>query len=311
MKAWTAPIALAAMLAAAPALSQPAGGAGLFAGWNAKTHAALIVAGSQISEIVAPGAAPHPLSPETDVAIASWAPRKGDVLVVERGGQYYIHGDSGLALLTDGKSRATSPTWSHDGHWLAYTSNRDDPDEGLHIVDPRDAKSDRLVAQVKGSGWSVRDFTADGTSAVVAHRLSPTRTAFFFMDVASGAMRPIGKPAAYGDARFSYDGVLWATLAGRLGMIDFGSGLFTPVALDRNGIGAFDVSLDGKFVAYVAAGTLKLLDTRTGESRSVPAVPTGKIDDLHFAAGGALGFSVAGTDLYALDPATMAVTRWH
>ena len=322
MKAWISPLALAAMVIAAPIPAAAERPGLLFEGWNAKTHAALVLRQSQISEIAAPAAAPHLLSPDADVAIGAWAPRKGDVLVVQRAGQLYVLGDGAPILLTDGRSRNAIDSWSHDGHWLAYTSDRlTGTEEDIHVVDPRDPRSDRLVAKVKGDGWAVLDFTADGTSAVVAHRLSPAKTSLFFMDVASGAMRPIGdprRPAAYGDARFSYDGVLWATSdaggSARLGMVDGGSGMFTPIAPEKGQVGAFDVSGDGKLVAYVADGRLRLLDTRSGQARTVEGLPAGRIDGLHFAAWGVLGVGVTGVDgaadLYAIDPATLAVTRW-
>jgi hypothetical protein len=306
MKKWGS-FVTAALLVTAPAAAERGA---QFDGWNVQTHAALIGKDGSLYELASPNAAPRALLSENGIAAAGWAPRKGDVLVVEKSGQLYSATDRRLTLLTDGKSRNRPNTWSHDGHWLVYISKRrNGADEDIYVVDPRDPKSDRLAAQVSGAGWAVLDFTADGTSAVVAHRLPSAKTALFFMDVASGAMRPIGKPGAYGDVRFSYDGVLWAVSTGRLGMIDAGSGIFTPVAPDMRGVDRLEVSLDGKLVAYVTGGALKLLDTRTGQARAVPGLPAGPIDDLHFAPWGVLGFSAAGK-VYALDTATMEVTPW-
>ena len=59
---------------------------------------------------------------------------------------------------------------------------------------------------------------------------------------------------------------------------------------------------------------LRLLDTRTGQVRAVEGLPPGVIGDVHFAPWGTVGFSLTSarspSDVYALDPATLAVTRW-
>lgn len=310
-----------------------------FDGWNPATKGALITTRfgnvPQIHEVAVPGGDRRQLSFEADtIAGAGWARRKGDVLVVQKdvGGsefwQLYTLKDGRLTLLTDGKSRNEMNAWSHDGHWLAYTSTRrNGTDSDIYVVDPRDPKSDRLVAKVEGGGWSVLDFTADGTSAVVAKYTSVQKVDLFFMDVASGAMRPIGdhkKTIAYGDAKFSYDGILWVTSDEgsdfqRLGMIDVGSGVFTPVAPEPKwDVESFDISADGKTIAYVlneeGVGHLKLLDTGTGKVRAVDALPAGVIGRPEFAPWGAVGFSFTSAkspaDVYSLDPATLTVTRW-
>ncbi|WP_254602029.1 S9 family peptidase [Sphingomonas bacterium] len=311
----------------------------VFRGWAPASKGALITTRfgntSQVHEVAAPMGDRRQRSFESDtIAAASYARRKGDVLVVQKdvGGsefwQLYTLKDGRLTLLTDGKSRNEINAWSHDGRWLAYTSTRrTGSDSDIYIVDPRDPKSDRLVAQVSGGGWSLLDFTADGTSAVVANQISVNKSDLFFMDVASGTMRPIGdhsKAIAYGDAKFSYDGILWVTSDEgsdflRLGRINVTSGRFIPVGNEpRWDVADFDVSADGKQIAYVlneeGVDRLKLLDTTSGAVRAVTALPAGTIGTLQFAPWGALGFTLSSAkspaDTYALDPATLAVTRW-
>ncbi|NIJ07395.1 dipeptidyl aminopeptidase/acylaminoacyl peptidase [Sphingomonas vulcanisoli] len=313
--------------------------AAAFEGWNAATKGALITTRfgnvPQLHEVAMPGGDRRQLSFEADrIAAGSWAPKKGDVLVVQKdvGGsefwQLYTLSNGRLSLLTDGKSRNELNAWSHNGQWLAYTSTRrNGADDDIYVIDPRDPKSDRLVAQVQGGGWSVQDFTADGTSAVVANTLPVAKTDLYFMDIETGQMRPIGdhkKAIAYGGAKFSYDGILWVTSDEgsdflRLGRLNPNSGVFTPIAAVTKGdVEEFDVSVDGKLIAFVVneegVSRLKLLDTRTGEVRSVDGLPSGVIASLQFAPWGTLGFSLTGagtpSDVYALDPATLAVTRW-
>ena len=309
-----------------------------FAGWNPVTRGLLIATrfGNtvQAHEVAAPMAARRQLSFEADaIARASYAPKRGDVLVVQKdvGGsefwQLYTLKDGRLTLLTDGKSRNAINAWSHDGRWLGYSSTRrNGADNDLYVIDPRNPKSDRLVAQVKGGGWAISDFAPDAKTAVVTQYLSVNKTNLYRMDVATGAMTPIGdpaKPIAYGEAKFAPDGTLWVTSDEgsdfqRLGTIDPATGRFTAVAPEPKwDVDAFDIADDGRTIAYVVneAGIdrLKLLDVATRRTRTVP-LPAGGIGGVQFAPWGALGFSLtsakAPTDTYSLDPATLKVTRW-
>jgi dipeptidyl aminopeptidase/acylaminoacyl peptidase len=67
-------------------------------------------------------------------------------------------------------------------------------------------------------------------------------------------------------------------------------------------------------VNEAGASRLSLLDIASGAVRAVPGLPDGQISGLEFAPWGALGFSLASakspTDAYALDPASLKITRW-
>ncbi|PVE58928.1 S9 family peptidase [Arthrobacter sp. TPD3018] len=309
-----------------------------FGGWNPVTRGVLIATrfGNtvQAHEVAVPMGARRQLSFEADaIARASYAPKRGDVMVVQKdvGGsefwQLYTLRDGRLTLLTDGKSRNAINAWSHDGRWLGYSSTRrNGRDNDLYVIDPRNPKSDRLVAQVKGGGWAISDFAPDAKTAVVTEYRSVNKTNLYRMDVATGAMTPIGDPAAaiaYGEAKFAPDGTLWVTSDEgsdfqRLGTIDPKTGRFTAVAPEPKwDVDAFDISDDGRTIAYVVneAGIdrLKLLDVASRRARTVP-LPAGSIGGVEFAPWGALGFALnsakAPTDTYSLDPATLKVTRW-
>ena len=92
---------------------------------------------------------------------------------MDRGGsefyQLYTLKDGRLTLLTDGKSRNDFGAWSKDGRLVGYSSTRrNGTDSDLYVVDPRDPKSNRMVAQVKGGGWGIAAFMPDGREAIVA-----------------------------------------------------------------------------------------------------------------------------------------------
>ena len=180
----------------------------------------------QIHRVAAPMAARTQLSFEAEpVPGASWAPKRGDVMVVQKdvGGseffQLFTMKDGELSLLTDGKSRNTLGSWSQDGSLVGYSSTRrNGADTDLYVMDPRDPKSDRLVAQVK--------------------------------------------PIAYGAAQYAPDGTLWVTSDEgsdfqRLGTLDTATGKFTARTSEKWDVDTFDIAPDGKFIAYVVneAGT--------------------------------------------------------
>lgn len=310
-----------------------------FDGWNPTTGTALITTRfanvAQLHEVAMPLGMRRQISFEADrIADAGYARRRGDVLVVQKdvGGsefwQLYTLKDGRLTLLTDGKSRNQLGPWSHDGAWFAYTSTRrTGSDTDIYVMDPRDPRSDRLVAKVSGGGWSVLDIAPDKSWALVGEYKSVTQTDLYRMDVRTGAMRPIGDHQAriaIGEARFAPDGTLWivsdqSSDFQRLGTLDPASGRFTPLAGQPTwDVEGFDLSEDGRTLAFVVneagIGRLKLLDTVTRRVRIVPGVPTGVIGGLSFSRTGLLGFTLssatAPSDLYVLAPRTLALTRW-
>ena len=104
---------------------------------------------------------------------ALYEPTKGESFVFTKdvgGGEFYQLyrydvGSGQITLLSDGKSRNTSPVWSHDGQHVAYGSTRrTGNDVDLYLVDPHDAKTDRLLAKLDELGLADRTlvvFSAD------------------------------------------------------------------------------------------------------------------------------------------------------
>ncbi|ANY21409.1 Prolyl tripeptidyl peptidase precursor [Tsuneonella dongtanensis] len=311
-------------------------GAG-FAGWDPNKRAILINTRfanvSQLHRVEMPMGARTQISFEAEPVGGSYAPQKGDVLVVskDRGGDEYYQIytlDSGrLSLLTDGKSRNGVNAWSNDGQILGFSSTRrNGQDNDLYVMDPRDPASSRMVAEVKGGGWSIRGFSPDKRTAYVAEYKSVQNADLYRLNLASGKLTPVGNTAAdiaYGGLRVAQDGTLWTTSDEgsdfkRLGRLDPATGKFSPVSTERWDVAGFDLSHDGKTIAYVVneAGSdrLRLLDIASGAVRAVDALPAGQIGGLEFAPWGELGFSLSAaksaSDVWSLDPATLQLTRW-
>ena len=173
-----------------------------FSGWNVAGKSMLISTRfgdvAQLHSVAAPMMDRRQISFEAEPVRGSWSP-KGDVLVVNKdtGGseffQIYTLKNGQLTLLTDGKSRNNLNGWNQEGSLIGYSSTRrNGTDTDLYVMDPRDPKSNRMVAQVKGGGWGIADFLPDGKTAIVGNFISITKTNLFTLDLASGALTPIG-----------------------------------------------------------------------------------------------------------------------
>jgi len=308
-----------------------------FAGWNAADRSMLVSTRfanvPQLHVVAAPMGMRRQISFEPEPLGGRWSPT-GDLLVVSKdnGGdeffQLHTLASGRLALLTDGKSRNNMGPWDKEGRRIGYSSTRrNGTDTDLYVIDPRDPKTDRMVAQVKGGGWAIADFAPGGSRALVANYLSVTNTDPYLLDVASGRLTAIGdhkKDIAYGGFEFAPDGALWALSdegsdVQRLGRLDPRSGRFTPVtAASRWEVEEFAISKDGRTIAFVTneagVGKLWLMDVASRRVRPVPLANAGTVGGLEFAPWGELGFSMTSakspTDAFSLDPGTLRLTRW-
>lgn len=308
-----------------------------FAGWDQTTRAILIgtrfANTGQLHRVAMPLGARTQLSFEAEPVNGSYAPKRGDVLVAQKdnGGdeyfQLYTLQQGRLALLTDGKSRNGATAWSSDGALLAFSSTRrNGADADLYTVDPRHPETAHMVAQVKGGGWGIGAIAPDKASAIVINGQSVTNSDLYRLDLASGSMTPIGDTAldvAQGDPKYAPGGQLWLLSdAGsdtvRLGTIDPASGKFTARTAEAWDVAAYDIAPDGRSIAYTVnvAGSdvLKRMDLASGAVSTIAGLPKGVIGGLQIAPWGEIGFSLSSarspSDVWSVDPTTMAMTRW-
>ena len=308
-----------------------------FAGWNARDRSMLIRTRfgnvPQLHRVAGPMMDRRQITFEPEPVGGSWAPT-GDVLVtqMDRGGaeffQLYRLDGGQMTMLTDGKSRNNLGAWSKDGKLLGYSSTRrNGADTDLYIMDPRDPKTDRLVAEVKGGGWGIAAFTPDNGKALVLNYQQVTNSDPYLLDLATRQLTPIGdhkKDISFGGAEYAPDGFLWVLSdedsdVQRLGRMDTATGRFTPVAnAGRWDIDSFDLSDDGRTIAYftneAGISRLYLMDVASGRSTRVESLPVGVAGGLEWSPWGELGFtfnSAQGTaDAWSLNPSTGKLTRW-
>ncbi len=310
-----------------------------FVAWSPGSKAMIITTRfgntPQLHRLGGPGQARTQLTFEDEpVSFARIAPATGDVLLIAKdvGGnefnQFYRWQRGELTLLTDGRSRNTSPVFTRDGKRVVYNSTRrNGRDTDFWIMDPRDPSSSRLLAQVEGGGWAALDTAPDHARALVVRTVSVNESELHELDLATGALRrltPAGREkVSWAGGEYLPDGrILTTSDQGsdwrRLGVLDPVRGRFTPLNPEpRWDVEQFDLSDDGRTIAYVlneaGASRLKLMDVGTRQVRE-PKLPAGVIGSMEFAPWGELGFTLASArspaDAWSLDPATLEVKRW-
>ena len=250
--------------------------------------------------------------------------------------QYYRYdfstGDT--SLLTDGKSRNTGAVWSIARDRIAYGSTRrTGNDVDLYVMDPRDPKTNRLLAQNTGGGWSVTAWSPDGRKLLAIEEISANESYLYLVDATSGektALTPADPKAKdkihYAGGAFSKDGKgIYVTTDKdsefhRLAYIDLATK--QPTYLTTNipwDVDEFDLSDNGKTIAFISNedgyGVLHLLDTASRNELPAPKVPKGIISNAKWHKNNRdLGFEFnsakSNDDVYSVNVQTGKLDRW-
>ena len=267
-------------------------------------------------------------------------PKGGDYFLYQKdagGGEWYqifrYDFSNGIStLLTDGKSRNSSPRWSESGDQIAYTSTRrTGQDNDVWVMNPKDPKSDHLVAQLSGGGWDVLDWSKDDKKILVVEGISINESYLWLIDAATGEKaeltpRKTDVQVAYSSAAFSKDGKgVYVTTDKdseflRLAYIDLATKKMEVITPDLHwDIDAFAQSWNGKWMAFATnedgIGKLHVLDLETRKEQAVPNLPVGIIGNLIWHRDNRdLAFAMTTarnpTDCYSLDVTTGKVDRW-
>jgi len=287
---------------------------------------------AQIHEVRMPGGARRQLTFFAEpVGAADWDPREGKFFLFTRdtggnefGQMYRLDITTGdVTLLSDGgRSQNGGWVWDRSGDRIAYTSTRrNGADRDLWAMDPRDPATDRLVVENAGGGWSILDWSPDGTKLLVGESLSVNKSRRWLVDVASGAKTRLDddgpEDIAWGGGTFTPDGgAIWTTTDkdsefARLVKWTPATGGIEVMAADIPWeVEEFDVSEDGKSVCFITneAGVsrARVLDTATGRHRLVAGLPEGVIaggewhaDGRHLAL--SVGSARSTSDVYVWD----------
>jgi dipeptidyl aminopeptidase/acylaminoacyl peptidase len=297
---------------------------------------------AQIHSVAMPGGARRQLTffpDRVSGAVLPPRPPAGDHFVFSKdiGGneffQLYRYDLPGgkITLLTDGKSRNSLGPYSRDGKRLAYTSTRrNGRDTDLYVVDPREPKSDRLLAELKGGGWSALDWAPDGKKLLVSESISVSESYLWLVDSESGAKELITPRGAhkirFEGGQISNDGLSLFTATDGVGefltlvRFEIAPKKITPISgAIKWDVDSFDLSPDGKILAAVTnedgTGVVHLFDARSGRELPRPKLPPGSASspewhpnsrDLAFM----LSSARSPADVFSLDARSGKVERW-
>ena len=109
--------------------------------------------------------------------------------------------------LTDGKNRHTGAHWSPDGKRIAYFSpKRNGRDNDLYVADPTRPGSEKMLAQLRGGGWGLSDWSADGKLIMLIEHISITNSQLHIVDARTGVRsrfsQELSVDVSYRNARF-------------------------------------------------------------------------------------------------------------
>lgn len=303
---------------------------------------------NQVHRVAAPGGAREQLTFHSEPVRIARAPKTaasdGFVFLKDRGGDensqlyYYRNSDKSTRLVTDGKSLNGSPVWSHDGKRVAFYSNaRDGVSYDVYIADIGSDAPPRLAVGGQQDTWYPLDWSVDDTKLLLWRYISINESYLFIADVATGSITPVegygsdarsrpGDRIAIKDAKFAPGGrgiYLISDEDGEFARLRY----FDPITREKRvitpdvswDVNAFDVSADGRYIAYVlnedGRSRLTVLDTQMKLELSPPDVPDGRISAVQFDdAGKRLAFSAESAqsprDVYVYDLGKSAVERW-
>jgi dipeptidyl aminopeptidase/acylaminoacyl peptidase len=310
---------------------------------------------NQVHQVTQPGGARTQLTFFPDrVESASFEPTKGEYFIFHKGAggaeffQNYRYdlatGD--ITLLTDGKSRNSGPTWSNKGDRVAYTSTRrNGADTDIYVQSPTDPKSDRLLAELKGGGWDVADWSPDDKQLLVIEGISVNESYLWILDAQTGAKKELTPRPAEGAEKVSYAAALFSkdgkgifvttdreSQFSRLAYIDLASGKHSYLISEAKfDVDNWDLSHDGKQIAFTfnenGVSTLHLIDVTVNKDTAsagakrepkfdspLPAVDIFALKFHRDPKQGLLAFNVAGarspSDVYTWSIGKNTVTRW-
>ncbi len=250
--------------------------------------------------------------------------------------QMYLYSGGGSAgpvsvrQLTQGKFIHGSPVWSNDGKRVAFYGNdRDGASYDIYLADVETPAAPRLIVGGQQDTWYPLDWSLDDRKLLLWKYVSVSESYLYVADVYTGTLTAVdssGHKVGIQTAKFAPDGrgiYLVSDEDGEFGQLRY----LDPVTHEARritqniqwDIERFDVSADGRYLAYVAnedgRSRLTVLDTVQKLELSPAGLPEGRIVNIRFDhAGKRLAITAESSqsprDVYVYDVTHSALERW-
>jgi dipeptidyl aminopeptidase/acylaminoacyl peptidase len=232
--------------------------------------------------------------------------------------------------MTPAGSRSGSVSWSNDGRYFAYMTNRDDRRRfDVWVSKSDDPDSARMLVKGTGFYWVPGAWSPDDRKLLVTQVVSAVDSRPHIVDIESGTMNRLGpedQTAAYGSGEFTADGrnVYVSSDLGsefsQLRKFNVATGQMTTITSDINwGISGIGMSGDGRRLAFATnedgISRLYLLKTSNDSYQLVKDIPPGIIYSFEFAPDDdrlalTLSKATSPADVYVYKPRKRSLTRW-
>ncbi|MEC8929223.1 MAG: S9 family peptidase [Verrucomicrobiota bacterium] len=232
--------------------------------------------------------------------------------------------------LTTGKTRHTGARWSRNGNRIACFSNaRNGKDSDLYLLPPGGGRA-KLLTKLQGGGWSILDWSRDGTLLLLREYISINESYLHLVDAKTGTRSrltlPGREPMAIGQARFSPDRSTVYFTCDRdtnflhIERLTLATGITQLIWEDpTRDVEGMELSPDGRLLACVVNdqgwSQLKLLRARDAKALKVPELPRGVITGLAWRPGSVeFGFTLTSVRspgaVFSIDAPTAQMERW-
>ena len=240
--------------------------------------------------------------------------------------------DGASTLISDGgRSQNGGVNWNNKKDLIAYTSTkRNGGDRDIYQMNPLDPKSDKLLFELKGGGWSISDWSNDDKKLLIREGISANESHLWIGDISTGKLEELTDRkevgVVYNGGEFTNDGKgIWLITDKdnefmRLAYMDLNSKKITYYTSDiKWDVEGATISEDGKHLVFAVneAGVSVmyhfLTDTRT--YKKIANIPVGVVGGYGFHPttnkfAVAVSSAKTASDIYVVDLTSGKVDRW-
>jgi dipeptidyl aminopeptidase/acylaminoacyl peptidase len=240
--------------------------------------------------------------------------------------------DGASTLISDGgRSQNGGVNWNNKKDLIAYTSTkRNGGDRDIYQMNPLDPKSDKLLFELKGGGWSISDWSNDDKKLLIREGISANESHLWIGDISTGKLEELTDRkevgVVYNGGEFTNDGKgIWLITDKdnefmRLAYMDVNSKKITYYTSDiKWDVEGATITEDGKHLVFAVneAGVSAMYHFLTDKKtyKKIESIPVGVVGGYGFHPttnkfAVAVSSAKTASDIYVVDLITGKTERW-